>query len=255
MQAEMTGQPVPSSRNTPVRPSLVILFFLALIALGIYGYNAGWFNKNSASKASELLAAASTSIGQFFSKVGNSSSMYPPRAVQTTSHPDAVAESASPPAALPMPAREPLGENDIAPPAAWTPGVEDHLDMARSAFAAGDINAAVDAYRALLASNPDNIAALGELGNVFHAVRMMPAAAQAYFEAASKAIDQNQFEVAENLLPAIAEGNPMLASQLNDKLYAAAAHNNTAQSWQPAPGMYPPYQQPMPPFMQPGDRY
>jgi len=80
-------------------------------------------------------------------------------------------------------------------------------------------------------------------------------AAQAYFEAASKAIDQNQFEVAENLLPAIAEGNPMLASQLNDKLYAAAAHNNTAQSWQPAPGMYPPYQQPMPPFMQPGDRY
>ncbi len=254
MQAEMTGTPAPSSRNTTVRPSLTILFVLALIALGIYGYNSGWF-KNSGSKTSELLATASTSIGQFFSKMGNPSTTYRPAAAHTTSHPEADAPSAPQPVPSPMPTRDAIGENESAPAVARIASVEEQLDMARGAFAAGDIDAAVEGYRALIASNPDHIAALGELGNIFHALRMMPAAAQTYFEAASKAIEQNQFAVAENLLPAIAEGNPMLASQLNDKMYAVAARNNMGQSRQPIPEMYPSYRQPMPPFMQPGDQY
>jgi tetratricopeptide (TPR) repeat protein len=256
MQAQMTGQPMPTSRKTPVRTSLMILFLLALIGLGIYAYyNAGWFD-NSANRARDLFATATTSIGQFFSKAGNVTGPYPPAVavVHDATNPSDVVAGAVP---QPSPAQtldRDAGGN-IPPAAAPTPSVEERLNMARSAFAAGDIDAAVEGYRMLIASNPDNVAALGELGNIFYAVGMTQAAAQAYFDVASAAIDQNRFDVAENLLPAIIEGNPMLAAQLNDRMFAVHARNNSGQPGQPAPGMYQPYQQPMPPFMQPGGQY
>jgi hypothetical protein len=250
MQAQMTGQPMPTSRKPLVRNSLVILAFLTLIGLGVHGYNAGWF-KHTASKASELFATAATSVGQFFSKTGDLTGTSQPAVARNANNPDEMAV-AIPPSTQ---SGDVTGEN---PPAiAQAPFGEDNLSKARSAYAAGDINTAIETYRTLIASNPDNIAALGELGNVFYAVRMMPAAAQAYFDAASKAIDQNQFEVAENLLPAIMEGNPMLATQLNDKLFEVHARANMGQPWQPMPATYQPYQPyqpPMPPFMQPGDQ-
>jgi tetratricopeptide (TPR) repeat protein len=252
MQAQMTGQPMPTSRKTPVRTSLMILFLLTLIGLGIYAYyNAGWFD-NSANKARDLFATATTSIGQFFSKTGNVTGPYPPAEVHAANPADVVA------GAVPLPNPAPTLDRDAGgniPPTAPTPSVEERLNMARSAFAAGDIDAAVEEYRMLIASNPDNVAALGELGNVFYAVGMTQAAAQAYFDVASKAIDQNRFDVAEGLLPAIAEGSPMLATQLNDKMFTAHARNNSDEPGQPAPGMYQPYRQPMPPFMQPGGQY
>jgi hypothetical protein len=253
MQAEMTGQPVSTSRKTPVRTSLMILFLLTLIGLGIYAYyNAGWFN-HSASKARDLFATVTTSIGQFFDKAGNVTGPYPPAAVHATNPADVVAGVPTQPPLASTLDHDPVGH--VPPAVASPPGVEERLNMARSAFAAGDIDAAVEGYRMLIANNPDNVAALGELGNIFYAIGMMPAAAQAYFDAASKAIDQNQFDVAENLLPAIGEGNPMLATQLNDKMIAAHVRTNLGQPGQPAPGMYQPYQQPMPPFVQPGGQY
>ncbi len=253
MQAQMTGQPMPTSRKTPVRTSLMILFLLALIGLGIYAYyNAGWFD-NSASKARNLFATATTSIGQFFSKAGNVTGPYPPAVVHDTNPADVVTS------VVPQPSPAQTIDSDAGgnfpPAAAPAPSFEEQLNIARGAFAAGDIDTAVEGYRMLIASNPDNIAALGELGNVFYTVGMTQAAAQVYFDVASKAIDQGQFDVAENLLPAIIEGNPMLATQLNDKMFNVHARNNSGRPGQPAPGMYQPYQQPMPPFMQPGGQY
>ena len=112
--------------------------------------------------------------------------------------------------------------------------VGDKLAAARDAFAAGDINAAVVGYRELIAAKPNDIAARGELGNVLYTVGAFSEASQAYFEAASLAIEQNQIEVAEALFSAIIEGNPMLASDLNDKLFDAQVRTHESERMQSA---------------------
>ena len=53
---------------------------------------------------------------------------------------------------------------------------EDKLAAARSAFAAGDINGSIAGYRAIIAANPKNISAHGELGNVLYTVGAIPEA-------------------------------------------------------------------------------
>jgi len=111
---------------------------------------------------------------------------------------------------------------------------EDKLAAARSAFAAGDINASIEGYRAFIAANPKNISAHGELGNVLYTVGAIAEAAQAYFEAASLAVEQNQIEVAEALVPAVVQGNPMLANALIDKLFDHQVRSNQSQATQPA---------------------
>ena len=110
---------------------------------------------------------------------------------------------------------------------------EDKLATARGAFAAGDVNAAIEGYRAFIAANPKDISAHGELGNVLYTVGAIPDASQAYFEAASLAVEQNQIEVAEALVPAVAEGNPMLANALIDKLFDHQVRSNQSQGTQP----------------------
>jgi hypothetical protein len=100
-------------------------------------------------------------------------------------------------------------------------GSEDKLTVARSAFATGDMKAAIEGYRAHIAANPADMSAHGELGNVLYTVGALPEAAQAYFDTATMAIEQNHPEIAEALLPAVSEGNPQLADQLSDKLFAA----------------------------------
>jgi cytochrome c-type biogenesis protein CcmH/NrfG len=102
-----------------------------------------------------------------------------------------------------------------------TSSVKDQLVGAREAFAAGDMKAAIEGYQAVIARNPGDMAARGELGNVYYAVGATNEAAQAYFETAKLAIEQNQLEVAEALMPVVSEGNPMLADQLMDKLFEA----------------------------------
>ncbi|HEX9194494.1 MAG TPA: hypothetical protein VF854_00620 [Azonexus sp.] len=112
---------------------------------------------------------------------------------------------------------------------------EDKLAVARGAFAAGDINAAIEGYRAYIAANPKSIPAHGELGNVLYTVGDVSAASQEYFEAASLAVEQNQIEVAEALVPAVIEGNPMLADALIGKLFDHQVRSNQSQGMQPAP--------------------
>ncbi|MGB8883646.1 MAG: hypothetical protein WCC44_07260 [Azonexus sp.] len=111
---------------------------------------------------------------------------------------------------------------------------EDKLTAARGAFAAGDVNAAIEGYRAYIAANPKSIPAQGELGNVLYSVGAVSEASQAYFDAASLAVEQNQIEVAEALVPAVVEGNPMLANALIDKLFDHQVRSNQSQGMQPA---------------------
>ena len=111
---------------------------------------------------------------------------------------------------------------------------EDKLAAARGAFAAGDVNAAIEGYRAYIAANPKSIPAQGELGNVLYSVGAVAEASQAYFDAASLAVEQNQIEVAEALVPAVVEGNPMLANALIDKLFDHQVRSNQSQGMQPA---------------------
>jgi hypothetical protein len=52
-------------------------------------------------------------------------------------------------------------------------GGEESLSKARTAFSSGDINAAIEAYKAAIAASPSDIAARGELGNVYYTAGMM----------------------------------------------------------------------------------
>jgi Flp pilus assembly protein TadD len=112
---------------------------------------------------------------------------------------------------------------------------KDTLTVAREAFAAGDMKAAIEGYRAAIASNPSALEARGELGNVLYNVGATSEAAQAYFETAKLAIDQNHPEVAEALMPAVIEGNPMLADQLSDKLHDAQMRADLSRTADAAP--------------------
>jgi hypothetical protein len=129
-------------------------------------------------------------------------------------------------------------------PSLGTPvSAEDKLTVARSAFAAGDIKGSIDGYRAFIAANPTDISARGELGNVLYTVGAINEASQAFFETANLAIEQNQIEVAEALLPAVSEGNPMLANELNDKLFDHQVRTNLSQRAQPVQQQQQPQQQ------------
>ncbi len=119
-------------------------------------------------------------------------------------------------------------------------GSEDKLTVARSAFAAGDMKAAIEGYRAHIAANPTDMSAHGELGNVLYTVGALPEAAQAYFDTASMALEQNHPEIAEALLPAVSEGNPQLADQLSDKLFAAYDAQMRADLSRPVDASQPP---------------
>jgi hypothetical protein len=137
-------------------------------------------------------------------------------------------------------------------------GVEDMLTKARAAYAAGNMNAAIAGYREIVASNPGDIAARGELGNVYYAVGMLPEAAQTYFDTASQAIEQNQLDIAEALVPAISEGSLMLAAQLDDKLFDAQMRADMAQmnaSMQQPMQQQPIQQQPIQQQQQPMQQY
>jgi cytochrome c-type biogenesis protein CcmH/NrfG len=127
----------------------------------------------------------------------------------------------------------------FSPAVAKAAGVEDQLSVARSAFAAGNMNAAIAGYRAHIAANPTDLSAHGELGNVLYTVGALPEAAQAYFDTATMALEQNHPEIAEALLPAVSEGNPLLADQLSDKLYAVYDAQMRADLSRPVEGGQP----------------
>jgi len=111
-----------------------------------------------------------------------------------------------------------------APATVTTASAADVLTKARQAFAAGDVQGSINGYKELLAKDPEDINAMGELGNVLYTSGWIPQATQTYFDAASKALDQNKPEVAEALLPVIMQNNPMLASQLQDRMFDMQSH-------------------------------
>jgi tetratricopeptide (TPR) repeat protein len=104
--------------------------------------------------------------------------------------------------------------------AVFTPaaGSEKDLYKAREAFAAGNVDGAIAAYKEVLARHPGSTDAMGELGNVYFMTGRTGEAAQSYFDAASKSLEENRPEVAQALLPAIGQGNPALAQELQQKL-------------------------------------
>lgn len=114
-------------------------------------------------------------------------------------------------------------------PAGTETAAADAVSGARQAFASGDMQGAIKAYQAVLAQNPSNLDALGELGNVYYRAGWMQQASQTYYDAATKAIEQNRLDVAESLLPVIVNGNPMLASQLEERMFEAQDRAMEAQ--------------------------
>jgi TolA-binding protein len=121
------------------------------------------------------------------------------------------------------------------------------LDQARDAYASGDVDGAVAAYRAYLKQNPADVDAYGELGNVFYSVGDLDNAAHAYYDAASRLIEQKQMDRANELIPLVGQGNLELANDLTARMAqvagqpAVVGQANQEQSPQPAPQGGPQY--------------
>ena len=92
------------------------------------------------------------------------------------------------------------------------------LNQAREAYARGDSDTAVKAYTDFLGKNADSIDGHGELGNVYYMTGRLQEAAQSYYEAAKRMIDQNQIDRAQALLAPIGQVNPALAGELQQKM-------------------------------------
>lgn len=108
------------------------------------------------------------------------------------------------------------------PPAPDANSAADLLNRARQAYARKDINAAIDAYRAYLAQNPDAIGARGELGDVYFAAGRKRDAAQLYFQCATKSLDAGNIAGAKALVGAVREGDPAMADDLERRVAAAS---------------------------------
>ncbi|NOT16975.1 MAG: LysM peptidoglycan-binding domain-containing protein [Sulfuriferula sp.] len=111
-----------------------------------------------------------------------------------------------------------VAKTEVAAPAAMATPAPDYVNAARRAFAAGDIPWAVYYYNLHLSKQLKDIRAWGELGNVYYFDGQLAESAQAYFNAANLMIDQGRARSAGQLLPAINEGNPMLAQALYGRL-------------------------------------
>ena len=104
-----------------------------------------------------------------------------------------------------------------APPPATAPSAPADtslLDKARANFARQDINGAINAYRDFLIQTPNDVNALGELGNVYFSVGRQHDAAEVYYEAALILLTKNNSEHASLIATAIRQGNPQLADDL-----------------------------------------
>ncbi len=100
---------------------------------------------------------------------------------------------------------------------------EDQINLARDAYAKGDMDASIAAYKDYIKKNPANADADGELGNIYFTIGKLPEAAQAYYDAGKLLLDQKQPERVAELLPVIAQGNPSLANDLSMKMAQAGS--------------------------------
>jgi hypothetical protein len=108
---------------------------------------------------------------------------------------------------------------------------EDQLSSARTAYAHGDQKRAIKLFKAYSDSHPKNADVRGELGNVYYTSGHLSEAADAYYDAATLLLDQNQISRASALIPIIAEGKPALASELGGKLDKAMVIDRTTSSF------------------------
>jgi hypothetical protein len=116
-----------------------------------------------------------------------------------------------------------------AAPQPATAAAKDTLSGARKAFASGNLTGALNAYRDAVAKNPGDVNAMGEMGNVLFRMGLSVQATQAYFDAASAALKQNNPQVAQALLPIIMRTNPTLGGELQDRLFDMEAQQMDAQ--------------------------
>lgn len=93
----------------------------------------------------------------------------------------------------------------------------------REAFARGDLQGAIAAYREALELRPGDANILGELGNVYYTSGQTAEAALAYHAAAEALIDAGRIEAARALLPAVRAAAPALAADLDTRLAGAIA--------------------------------
>jgi tetratricopeptide (TPR) repeat protein len=100
---------------------------------------------------------------------------------------------------------------------------EDMLNKGRDAFAAGDIEGSITAYKDYLKSNSNNADAHGELGNVYYLNGRYQESAQSYYDSAKLLIEQKQTDRVPALLPVIAQVNPALADELAQKMSQISA--------------------------------
>ena len=119
--------------------------------------------------------------------------------------------------------------NHIAPGGPFGEGnSETLLNQAREAYARGDIDASVTAYKDYIKKNPSNPDASGELGNVYYSTGKLQEAAQSYYDAANLLIEQRQNERVFELMPVIGQINPSLANDLSAKLSQASPQGQSS---------------------------
>jgi hypothetical protein len=98
---------------------------------------------------------------------------------------------------------------------------EDQLMKARQAYASGNVAASIAGYREILSKNPQDVNAMGELGNVLYTIGHTGEAARLFYGVALNAIQQGQLQQAEALVHVISEGDPTAASELEHRLFDA----------------------------------
>jgi hypothetical protein len=139
-------------------------------------------------------------------------------------NPSAATPPTMPPAAMPLPFRAAQPDQPAAPGANDTTGA-DGLAQARKSAQSGRLSESVREYLRYLASQPNDVDAYGELGNVYMKIGRYPEAAQNYYEAATRLIDAGHLNAVASLMPVIQMHEPMLATLLNKKIANATAGN------------------------------
>lgn len=93
------------------------------------------------------------------------------------------------------------------------------LYQARQAYWAGDIKAAEQIYKKLTANSRADANVYGELGNIYYLQGKWKPAANAYYEAAIRLIDNKQYAQVNYLLRVIQGLNPNVAKKLQKKIF------------------------------------
>ena len=139
-------------------------------------------------------------------------------------NPSAATPPMMPPPGMAPPSRAPRPDQRAAPLASEAMGI-DGLALARKSAQAGRLSESVREYLLYLASQPNDVDAYGELGNVYMKIGRFPEAAQNYYEAATRLIDAGHLNAVASLMPVIQMHEPMLATLLNKKIANATGDN------------------------------